>query len=51
VTSIYYLKDQNGQWVEGFDAVAGVMTDFDKELLGKKEHYRSPMDHQVIGVG
>jgi len=37
--------------VEGFDAVVGAITDFYKELLRKKEHYRSPVDHQVIRVG
>lgn len=51
MTSIYYQKDENDQWVEGFDAVVGAITDFYKELLRKKEHYRSPVDHQVIRVG
>ena len=33
--SIYQLKDKQGQWVEGFEAVADIITAFYKDLLGK----------------
>ena len=51
MTSIYTMRDQNDQWMEGFDVVADVMTGYYKDLLGKKEHYRTQVDQQVIRQG
>ena len=51
MTSIYTLRDQNDHWVEGFDVAADVMISYYKDLLGKKEHYRTQVDQQVIRQG
>ena len=48
MTSIYTLRDHTNQWVEGFEEVAEVMTNFYQDLLGKKEQRGSKVDHQVI---
>jgi len=51
MTCIYTLKDQNDQWVEGFEDVAEVMTKFYQELLEKKEQHRTEIDNQVLNQG
>jgi len=51
MTSIYTMRDHTDQWVEGFEEVAEVMTNFYQDLLGEKEHHRSKVDHQVISQG
>ena len=48
---IYTLRDQNDQWVEGFEEVAEVITKFYRELLVKKEYHRTKIDHQVLNQG
>ncbi|KAJ8424423.1 hypothetical protein Cgig2_010652 [Carnegiea gigantea] len=40
-------KDSNGHRVEGFKAVAEVMTDFYKDLLGRTEFQRTNVDPRV----
>ncbi|KAJ8419893.1 hypothetical protein Cgig2_017703 [Carnegiea gigantea] len=51
LTSIFYIRDQNGQRVEGFDAVSEVMTKYYKGLLGMTDHQRTKIDPQVIELG
>jgi len=36
MTCIHQLKDKQGQWVQGFDEVTDILTDFYTDLLGKK---------------
>jgi len=36
MTCIYRLQDKQGQWVQGFDEVAGIITDFYTDLLGNQ---------------
>jgi len=47
-TSIYAIRNQQDQWVEGFEAVTEVLTDFYKAFLGTKDSYKIPIDQQVI---
>ena len=49
--SIYQLKDKQGQWVEGFEAVADIITAFYKDLPGKQESQRCQIDPQVTEYG
>ena len=51
MTSIYQLQDKHGQWVEGFEVVADIITDFYKDLLGKHDPQRSQLDPRVIEYG
>ncbi|KAJ8429695.1 hypothetical protein Cgig2_004494 [Carnegiea gigantea] len=50
-TSIYHIKDQHDQRVEGFEAVSKVMTNYYKKLLDEKDHHRTQVDTQVINLG
>ena len=51
MTSIYQLKDKQGQWVRGFDEVADIMTDFYTDLLGRHDSQRCHIDPQVTQYG
>jgi len=46
MTCIYQLQDKQGQWVQGFDEVAGIITDFYTDLLGKQESHRCQVNPQ-----
>ena len=50
-TSIFHIKDQHDQRVEGFEEVLRVMTTFYKKLLGERDHHRTHVDQQVIEIG
>jgi len=49
--SIYQIKDSNDQWVEGFDRVADIMTDFYHNLLGEQEQHISTIEKEIIHLG
>jgi len=51
MTCIYQLQDKQGQWVQGFDEVAGIITDFYTDLLGKQESHRCHMNPQALQYG
>ncbi|KAJ8421919.1 hypothetical protein Cgig2_025305 [Carnegiea gigantea] len=51
LTSIFYIKDQHDQRVEGFEAVSRVMTIYYKRLLGEMDHHRTHVDQHVIELG
>ena len=51
MTCIYQLQDKQGQWVQGFDEVAGIITDFYTDLLGKQESHRCQMNSQALQYG
>ena len=51
MTCIYQLKDKQGQWVQGFDKVADIITDFYKDLLGKHISQRCHINPQVLQHG
>jgi len=51
MTSIFDIRDINGQRVEGFEVALEVITRFYKELLGNKEYHRTCVDPLVIEVG
>jgi len=40
-TSIYHIKDQYDQRLEGFEAISKVMTNYYKKLLGENDHHRT----------
>ena len=48
---IYQVKDKNDQWVEGFDKVADIMTDFYHNVLGRQEQHTSAIDMDILGKG
>ncbi|KAJ8419296.1 hypothetical protein Cgig2_013319 [Carnegiea gigantea] len=48
MTNIYTIRNHLDQWVEGFDAVFGVMTAFYKTLLGTKDPSRIPLAQHAI---
>ena len=51
MTCIYQLKNKQGQWVQGFDKVTDIMTDYYTELLGKKGTQRNHIDPHVTQYG
>jgi len=51
MTSMYTIRNQQDQWVEGFEAVTEVITDFYKAFLGVKDSYKISIDQQVIKQG
>ncbi|KAJ8420080.1 hypothetical protein Cgig2_019936 [Carnegiea gigantea] len=51
LTSIFHIKDQNDQRVEGFEAISEVLTKYYKGLLGVMYHHRTNIDLQVMELG
>ncbi|KAJ8421961.1 hypothetical protein Cgig2_022522 [Carnegiea gigantea] len=50
-TSIYHIKDQDDQRVEGFEAVSKVIINYYKKLLEENDHHRTQIDIQMINMG
>jgi len=51
MTSIYQLKDKQGQWVQGFDEVADIITNFYIDLLEKHDSQRYQVNPQALQYG
>ena len=48
---IYQLKDTNGQWAEGFEQVADIMTAYYQTRLGRQDQPTSTIDKDIINQG
>ncbi|KAJ8424910.1 hypothetical protein Cgig2_001553 [Carnegiea gigantea] len=51
MTCIYQLKDKHSQWVQGFDAVADIITEYYTDLLGRKGTQRHQVQPQAVQYG
>ena len=51
LSSIFHIKDQNDQRVEGFTKVSRVISQYYKGLLGTMETQRIPIDMQIMAMG
>ncbi|KAJ8422037.1 hypothetical protein Cgig2_027268 [Carnegiea gigantea] len=51
MTCIYQLKDKHSQWVQGFNAVADIITEYYTDLLGRKGTQRHQVQPQAVQYG